>query len=117
MYAPNEDNMNTVMRILKYLKGSPEKGLLFAKNNHLEIEAYPDTNWASSASDRRTTSRHCTFIGVIGHVMGMHTTAPGLERSHEASLFPKSGIGLSQYIVSGEVQKIFRQQSFLPTLF
>ena len=32
MHCPSEDHMNAVFRILRYLKSSPGKGLMFAKN-------------------------------------------------------------------------------------
>ena len=39
MYNPGEQHMNAVMRILRYLKNSPRKGILFAKNvDHHSIE-------------------------------------------------------------------------------
>ncbi|PRQ43410.1 putative RNA-directed DNA polymerase [Rosa chinensis] len=37
MHAPSEDHMNAVYRILSYLKSAPGKGIMFAKNNHLEV--------------------------------------------------------------------------------
>ena len=48
---------------MKYLKGSPGKGLLFEKNSHLKVEVYTDANWAGSLTDRRLTSSYCTFVG------------------------------------------------------
>ena len=38
-------HMDAVMRILRYLKATPGKGLLFSKNNHLHIEGYTDVDW------------------------------------------------------------------------
>ncbi|KAM1414453.1 hypothetical protein ACFX2I_006229 [Malus domestica] len=55
--------MNAVMRILRYLKGSPDKGILFKKNNHLRVEGYTDADWAGSADDIRSTSGYFTFVG------------------------------------------------------
>jgi hypothetical protein len=37
--------MKTVRRILRYIKGSPGKGLWFKSNRHLRIEGYYDANW------------------------------------------------------------------------
>ena len=36
--------MNVVTRILRYLKSSLEKGLMFDKNNHFKIEGYIDAD-------------------------------------------------------------------------
>jgi len=52
-----------VYRILRYLKGTPERGLWFKKNGHLDSEGYYDGDWASSKDDRRSTSRYCVFVG------------------------------------------------------
>ncbi|KAH9741645.1 protein kinase domain-containing protein [Citrus sinensis] len=63
MYSPNVEYMEDVFRILKYLKTSPGKGILFSKNNHLRVEAYTDADWAGSFVDRKSTSCYCTFVG------------------------------------------------------
>lgn len=63
MHAPSEEHMNAVVRILRYLKSAPGKGLFFAKNNHCEVEGYTDADWASNISDRRSTSGYFTFVG------------------------------------------------------
>ncbi|RVX00213.1 Retrovirus-related Pol polyprotein from transposon RE1 [Vitis vinifera] len=57
MHNPGEQHMNAFMRILRYLKNAPRKGILFAKNvNHQSIEVYTDADWAGTVDDRRSTS-------------------------------------------------------------
>jgi hypothetical protein len=63
MHTPREPHMEVVYRILRYLKSSPGKGLLFSQHDHLKIEAYTDADWAGSITDRRSTSGYCTFVG------------------------------------------------------
>ncbi|RVW85204.1 Retrovirus-related Pol polyprotein from transposon RE1 [Vitis vinifera] len=64
MHNPGEQHMKTVMRILRYLKNAPRKGILFAKNvNHQSIEVYTDADWAGAVDDRRSTSGYFTFVG------------------------------------------------------
>ncbi|XP_016648316.1 PREDICTED: uncharacterized mitochondrial protein AtMg00810-like [Prunus mume] len=64
MHNPREKHMNAVMRILSYLKATPRKGILFAKDdNYLKIEGYTDADWASDVGDRRSTSGYFTFVG------------------------------------------------------
>ncbi|XP_052141858.1 uncharacterized protein LOC127761587 [Oryza glaberrima] len=63
MHDPRSGHMDAVYRILRYLKGSPGKGLWFKKNGHLGVEGYCDADWASSLDDRRSTSGYCVFVG------------------------------------------------------
>jgi len=60
--APYEEHMEAVHRILKYLKGTPGRGLFFKKNEARSIEAFTNADWAGSISDRRSTSGYCTFV-------------------------------------------------------
>jgi len=52
MHAPSEEHMNAVYRILRYLKNAPGKGLLFLKNDVLNIERYTDSDWARDQIDK-----------------------------------------------------------------
>ncbi|WJZ84536.1 hypothetical protein VitviT2T_004136 [Vitis vinifera] len=64
MHNPGEQHMNAVMRILRYLKNAPGKGILFAKNvDHQSIEVYTDADWAGAVDDRRSTFGYFTFVG------------------------------------------------------
>ena len=63
MHSPSNRHMEAVMRILRYLKGSPGKGLLFSKNGHLNIDGYTDADWAGDATNRKSTSGYFTFVG------------------------------------------------------
>jgi hypothetical protein len=63
MHDPREGHMNAVYQILRFLKSAPGKGLFFRKNGHLNIEGYCDSDWASFADDRKSTSGYCIFVG------------------------------------------------------
>ncbi|CAL8085203.1 unnamed protein product [Prunus armeniaca] len=63
MHSPSEDHMSAVMPISRYLKVTPEKGLMFCKYGHIDVEAYTDADWAGSVTDRRSTSGYFTFVG------------------------------------------------------
>ncbi|XP_038902408.1 secreted RxLR effector protein 161-like [Benincasa hispida] len=62
MQAPYEEHMEAVNWILRYLKSSPSKGLMFKKTDRKCIEAHINSDWARSFIDRKSTSRYCTFV-------------------------------------------------------
>ncbi|KAB1212816.1 Copia protein [Morella rubra] len=62
MNNPNEEHMEAVYRILRYLKLTPGKGLFFEKNQRRDIEVFSDADWAGSVQDRRSTSGYCTYV-------------------------------------------------------
>ncbi|KAL6321217.1 hypothetical protein AAG906_016251 [Vitis piasezkii] len=63
MHCPSEDHMSVVMQILRYLKSSLGKGLMFSKIDHLRVEGYTDADWAGNITDRKSTSGYFTFVG------------------------------------------------------
>ena len=63
MHAPRPTHFEVAYRILRYLKGSHEKGILFKRNNHFQIEVYTDADWVESATNRRSTSGFCSIVG------------------------------------------------------
>ena len=62
MHSPSKEHMNVVIRILRYLKSSPRKGILFTKGDNLDINSYTDADWARSIQDRRSTFDYFTFV-------------------------------------------------------
>ncbi|KAA0037201.1 Cysteine-rich RLK (receptor-like protein kinase) 8 [Cucumis melo var. makuwa] len=62
MQAPFEEHMEAVKRIMRYLKTTPGKGLMFRKIDRKTIEAYTDSDWAKFVIDRKSTSSDCTFV-------------------------------------------------------
>jgi hypothetical protein len=62
MHSPYAKHLEAVYRILRYLKSTPGKGLLFQKTAQQNIEAYTDADWAGSVIDRRSTSGYCTYV-------------------------------------------------------
>ena len=65
MHNPGEQHMNAVVRILRYLKSAPGKGILFSrKTKEHTIEVYTDADWAGSIDDRKLTSGYSFYLGL-----------------------------------------------------
>ncbi|KAL5851107.1 hypothetical protein ACOSQ3_006225 [Xanthoceras sorbifolium] len=62
MNSPNEEQMEAVYRIMRYLKKTPEQGLFFKKHSDRKIEVFADADWAGSIVDRRSTTGYCTYV-------------------------------------------------------
>ena len=63
MTSPCDSHWEAVVRILRYIKSAPGKGLLFEDQVHEYIIGYTDADWAGSPSDRRSTSGYCVLVG------------------------------------------------------
>ena len=63
MTSPCDSHWEAVVRILRYIKSDPDKGLLFEDQGHEHIIGYTDVDWAGSASDRRSTFGYCVLVG------------------------------------------------------
>lgn len=54
MHQPQEKHIEAAIRIVRYLKGKPEIGIMFEKHRHLDVEVYNDADWAGNLNDRRS---------------------------------------------------------------
>ena len=61
MRAPQGSHYEVVILVLRYLRLETGKGMFFKKHDHLQMEAYMDTDWAGFATNRRSTSRVLHF--------------------------------------------------------
>ncbi|XP_047253962.1 secreted RxLR effector protein 161-like [Capsicum annuum] len=62
MISLRDSHWDAVVRILRYIKSAPGKGLLFEDRGHKHIIRYTDADWAGSHSDRRSTFGYCVLI-------------------------------------------------------
>jgi hypothetical protein len=60
---PTIVHYETACRVVRYLKGSPGKGLLFPRSSTLQILGFTDADWANCIDTRRSTSGYCFFLG------------------------------------------------------
>lgn len=55
--------MDSVYRILRYLKLEPRKGLLYTKHNSMNVMVFIGADWAHCKDDRRSITGYCTLVG------------------------------------------------------
>ena len=60
---PKVSHINQVKRILKYVSGTCDYGLLYSHDSSSVLVGYCDADWAGSADDRKSTSGGCFFLG------------------------------------------------------
>ncbi|KAJ4774690.1 Gag/pol [Rhynchospora pubera] len=63
MHSPTSVHWSAVKRILRYLKGSADHGLLLKPSGSPLLHAYTDSDWAGCPDDRRSTSAFCIYLG------------------------------------------------------
>ncbi|KAL0393052.1 UNVERIFIED_CONTAM: Retrovirus-related Pol polyprotein from transposon RE2 [Sesamum radiatum] len=63
MDKPQSVHWGAGLRMLKYIKASSDKGLLFKQHEHVKIKAYSDADYVGSKDDRKSTSGYCTYVG------------------------------------------------------
>ncbi|KAJ1685430.1 hypothetical protein LUZ63_016820 [Rhynchospora breviuscula] len=63
MHSPTSAHWTSVKRILRYLKGSVDHGLLLKPYDSPLLHAYTDSDWAGCPDDRRSTSAFCIYLG------------------------------------------------------
>ena len=58
METPKETHWQATKRILKYLNGKKEYGILYSATEDFRLVGYIDSNWVGSVDDRKSTSRY-----------------------------------------------------------
>ena len=71
MLSPRVSHLHAAHRVLRFLKGTIGRGLLFRRHSILDLEVYTDADYAGSVVDRRSTSGYCTFLG--GNLITWHS--------------------------------------------
>lgn len=60
---PRLSHLNAVKRIIKYVKGTTDRGLFYSKQTNQNLEGFCDADWSGNLDDRRSTSGGCFFLG------------------------------------------------------
>ena len=63
LHAPRSTHYATVLRILRYLKGTLFHGLFYFAQSPLILRAFSYANWARDPTDRRSTTGYCFLLG------------------------------------------------------
>ncbi|XP_057434172.1 uncharacterized protein LOC130726869 isoform X2 [Lotus japonicus] len=63
MSSPTDAHWEALIRIVKYLKKAPGRGIVYRDHGHMRVEAFSDADWAGSPMDRKSTTGYCVFLG------------------------------------------------------
>ncbi|XP_021715359.1 uncharacterized protein LOC110683321 [Chenopodium quinoa] len=61
--APRSSHLNTVVHVLKYLKGTLNHGLFYPASSEYVLSAYSDADWGTCVDSGRSLSGYCVFLG------------------------------------------------------
>ncbi|XP_050876093.1 uncharacterized mitochondrial protein AtMg00810-like [Lathyrus oleraceus] len=62
-YEPKISHITQVKRILKYINGTIEYGMMYSHNANSLLTGYYDADWVGTTGDRKSTSGGCFFLG------------------------------------------------------
>lgn len=65
MQAPRHSHWNAALRVLRYLKSSPDKGIILPRDNELKLYAYCDSDWASCPLTRKFVTGYLMKLGNV----------------------------------------------------
>ena len=63
VHTPQEIYWPASLRVLTYLKHALRHGLLYIRHDHLCMEAYYDSSYASNRGDHKSIFEYCTLAG------------------------------------------------------
>ena len=61
--TPTSVHYGHLLRVLRYLRGTRSRCLLYASDSPLQLHAYSDATWASDPIDRCSTTGYCILLG------------------------------------------------------
>jgi hypothetical protein len=62
MHDPREPHLVALKRLLRYLWGTVDYGLLLHQSTSSKLVVYTDTDWAGCPDTRRSTSGYAVFL-------------------------------------------------------
>lgn len=70
MHNHKNVHLQAAYKVLFYLKVTLGKGIMFKKNDRLQLQTYTDANYAGPMVGRRSTIIYCTFLRVTWSIRG-----------------------------------------------
>ncbi|KAL0444678.1 UNVERIFIED_CONTAM: Retrovirus-related Pol polyprotein from transposon RE2 [Sesamum latifolium] len=61
--VPCEDHWRAALHVVRYLKGTPSKGLFLPAQSSFALTVYCNADWASCTDSRRSLTGFCIFLG------------------------------------------------------
>ncbi|XP_019177864.1 PREDICTED: uncharacterized protein LOC109173060 [Ipomoea nil] len=59
---PTNIHLTAAHRVLRYLKGSPGKGLFYHANSHVQLKRFSDSDWANCIESRMSITGFCIYL-------------------------------------------------------
>jgi hypothetical protein len=65
MHQPSKTYFGVAKRVLRYMQGTKDYGLMFERNESEDVELFGfcDSDWAGSMDDMKSTSGYCFTLG------------------------------------------------------
>ena len=63
LHSPTEDHWSAVKRILRFVHGTLDHGLLLRRSASISVVVYSDADWAGDVGDRRSMGGYALFHG------------------------------------------------------
>ena len=63
MHCANEKHLQATKRILRYVKGTVDCGVKYARSDQLQLVGFSDSDYGGSADDMKSTTGYCFSLG------------------------------------------------------
>ena len=64
MHFAREEHMQAAKRILRYVKGTVDYGIKYAKTDQFQLVGFSDSDWAGLIDDMKSTTGFCFSLGL-----------------------------------------------------